>query len=99
MMGRFDFSHYYLNLVLFGLCLLIGIVLVYRLQRENAEEAGEVTNADRIEEFEQAYYAGDLNREEFERIRLDLLRKAPADPWLESKKKPAIPLGETDDSL
>ena len=48
MIGRANFL-FYLNLVLFGLCLLIGIALVYRLQRENAKDAEEITDADRIE--------------------------------------------------
>jgi hypothetical protein len=68
-------SSYNLFLILVGLVVLAGAILVYRLRREVADEACPVTDDDLLRDFERAYYAGEMDEDEFRSVTAALRAK------------------------
>ena len=68
------------------LVVAIGFIIVYRLKRDVEAEEGTVSDADLLKEFERAYYAGEMDEAEFQRVKARLgmpeppPRPAPAPP-------------------
>jgi hypothetical protein len=73
-------SSYNLFLLLVGLVVLAGSILVYRLRREVADEACPVTDEDLLRDFERAYYAGEMDEDEFRSVTAALRAKREGTP-------------------
>jgi hypothetical protein len=60
----------YLPVILLVLVMLVGVPAAYRLWREAHHEDEEpATDDERLSQLERAYYAGQMNEDEFRRIR------------------------------
>lgn len=94
-MGRLEPSSSTLFLVLIVLCVLVGSVVVFRLSREVEEDSGPLTDDDVRRDLERAFYAGEMDRAEFDRVTasLDSRRGAASKPAaakpVESPPRPA----------
>jgi hypothetical protein len=73
-MGRLTPSAYNLFLILLGVFVLAGFLVVYRLRRDIARESP-VTDDDVLRDIERAYYAGQMDKAEFERVTAALRAK------------------------
>jgi hypothetical protein len=73
--GRLTPSAYNLFLILLGVFVLAGFFIVYRLRRDVARE-GPVTDDDVLRDIERAYYAGQMEKAEFERVTAALRAKS-----------------------
>lgn len=73
--------NFYLSMAAFVLCVVAGFVTVYVLQRGAEDDDGSVKEGELLKEFERAYYSGEMDPEEFQRVRAKLEGKpAPAKP-------------------
>jgi hypothetical protein len=72
--GRLTPSAYNLFLILLGVFVLAGFIIVYRLRRDVARESP-VTDDDVLRDIERAYYAGQMDKAEFERVTAALRSK------------------------
>jgi hypothetical protein len=97
--GRLTPSAYNLFLILLGVFVLAGFLLVYRLRRDVDRESP-VTDDDVLRDIERAYYAGQMDKAEFERVTAALRAKSegtarplPVKPAPPPEPAPS-PLGE-----
>ncbi len=80
----------YLPIVLLILAILIGVPVAYRLWREAHEEDEEpASDADRLAQLERAFYLGQMDEEEFRRVRDSLARPKAATPPVRGTARPA----------
>ncbi len=89
--------YYYLTLSLLGVCVVVGIVIALRFQREVEEEATPASPKEVFGPLERAYYAGLMDEAEYLRIR-DSMREAglPVSPIPRKKPKPPSALPPVD---
>jgi hypothetical protein len=85
-MGISEAWRYNLFLALIVLCVCVGAYFVFKLRRETEEDSSPTTEKDLLREIEQAFYAGEMDREEFERAKELALQKLAL---LEGASKPA----------
>ncbi len=74
-MAAITIQYYYLTLGLLGLCVLVGLVIAYRFQREVNEDLAPPTRRDLFDPLEKAFYSGLMDKDEFERIRESMERQ------------------------
>jgi hypothetical protein len=72
--GRLTPPAYNLFLILLGVVVLAGFLVVYRLRRDIDRESP-VTDDDVLRDIERAYYAGQMDKAEFERVTTALRAK------------------------
>lgn len=84
-MAGIDPRFYWLTLGLLALCVLVGLVVAYRFQREINNDLTPPTDRDLLGPLEQAYYSGLMREEEFQRIQEAMVRQRGEDLLLTSK--------------
>jgi hypothetical protein len=89
-MGRLTPSAYNLFLILLGFVVLAGFFIVYRLRRDIDRESP-VTDDDVLRDIERAYYAGLMDKAEFERVTAALRAKNEGAPRPDPVKPDAQP--------
>ncbi len=89
-MGRFPPASYNLFLLTLAAIVIVGLIVVYRLQRDVAEESGTVSDTGLLKEFETAYYAGEMDEAEFRRVTASLQAKMAGLPSLRATTEPKL---------
>lgn len=79
-MAGIDPKYYYLTLILLALCTLVGLILVYRFQREVNEDLAPPTEKDLFGPLEKAYYSGLMDEAEFKRIQASMAKQKGEEP-------------------
>jgi hypothetical protein len=74
--GRLNSSSYAVFLGLIGLCVLVGSIVVWWLRRD-IEGDTPVSEEDVFRDLERAYFAGQMDRAEFERVTASLRSMRP----------------------
>ncbi len=83
-------KYYYLTLSLLGICVVIGLFVAYRFQREVNDDLAPTTEKDLLGPLEKAYYAGLMDEAEFLRIR-ESMNRGKLDAGPPAPKAPAAP--------
>lgn len=79
----------YLSMAAFVLCVIAGFVAVYLLQRGAEDDDGSIQEGELLKEFERAYYSGEMDPDEFQRVKARLEGKpAPARPAVAPETAP-----------
>jgi hypothetical protein len=67
--SRETFQPTYLGLALLTFLLVLCLIKAYRVWKEIQDVAEPASRADLLESFERAYFAGEMDADEFERVR------------------------------
>ena len=70
-------KYYYLTLGLLGVCVIIGLYVAYRFQREVNDDLGPTTEKDLLDPLEKAFYSGLMDEAEFRRIQASMAKTHP----------------------
>ncbi|SIO34331.1 hypothetical protein SAMN05444166_3942 [Singulisphaera sp. GP187] len=81
---------WYLPLALLLAALLIGLTLAYRLWQDMHEDDDPVSDRERLNELEEAHFAGELDADELRRVRELLSRSNSPSPPEPSRRRPPI---------
>ena len=79
-MAGIDPKFYWLTLILLASCTLVGLILVYRFQREVNEDLVPPTEKDLLGPLEKAYYSGLMNEAEFKAIQASMAKQKGEEP-------------------
>ena len=75
-MGRLNPQSYTVFLSLVALCVMVGLTVIWWLRRD-LEQDTPVTQGDVLRDLERAYFAGEMDKAEFERVTASLRASVP----------------------
>lgn len=93
-MGRLNPQSYTVFLGLVGLCVMVGSTVIWWLRRD-LEQDTPVTQGDVLRDLERAYFAGEMDKAEFERVTASLKASAAGTLLTKPTVEPELP-GETE---
>ena len=91
-MTGIDPRYYYLTLGLIILSTIVGLIVVFRLQRDVQVDDVPPTESEVMGPLEKAYYSGLMTREEFENIRQSMAKTKDGTPLPLKKPSPETPV-------